>query len=292
MSSRARPEAIEALRELLSLPTPRRQALDLEGLFTEIWDERFTGKKFETSVGTWPAADLAAQVTLHLGSVLSGVRVDRRTRAWDAYERFFKVLFRDSRSLSIITFNYDTVVEQVLSQLRKTYSYGPRGAIRFVDRSRSRKLEGHDPDARILKLHGSVNWGLCVKCDEAPRNGSLVNAFEDPYVPPRRRPCEFCGAEYLAPAIIPPVATKGGALEPLSRIWQQAREVLRRSREVYVIGYSLPLGDMQATDLLSEVFQEGKRPRVAVVSPSENLRFDAIFPKFRFVQRRFEDFVE
>ena len=293
LSSRANPEAIETIRRLVPDSTMDAKTTGIEGAFTKIWDDQYAGGTFPGPKGAWAAQDLVAQLQLHLGSVFEGVIFGRQLRLSKLYQRFMKTTLRGSQSLTLISFNYDTIAEQALDKAGLTYSYGPDRSIRFVDRRRRMRLRRSEADVRILKLHGSVNWGICQRCDDTTDRSSIINALESSYVPPPRQRCCFCKRDFLLPGIVPPVASKGASLGPFADLWDRARASLRRCREVMIIGYSLPPTDTQARSLLEEINQPGTRPRVTLVcgrnGPSPQL--SSVFLKWREIREPFEEFV-
>ncbi len=242
---------------------------------------------------TYPARDLLKELRFHLGSICADVRLDFRSSEAKLYEGYLRQLYQQSRSLTIVTFNYDTVVEQALDRIGLDYSYGPGKVVRFVDDSRQKHLDKHGEDVRILKLHGSVNWGICRACDEAPRGADLINAVEGSYVPPRNLSCQFCEKPYLLPSIVPPVLTKGTALQPFEEIWKSARKALSRAREVVVVGYSLPPADTQALDLIRQVKGPPFRPRIMVVCGEQGApkTYEQAFAKFTDARCSFEEYM-
>ena len=59
---------------------------------------------------------------------------------------------------TIITFNYDTVVEDTLRALGVPFSYGAESAIGWKTPGALRRAQQARDGIRVLKLHGSVNW--------------------------------------------------------------------------------------------------------------------------------------
>jgi hypothetical protein len=292
--SRAPPESLRALSVLTqSLPVDGGVP-SLESVFTKIWDEQFTDYAFRIEGVYWPARDLLVTLRLHLGSVMGAVRLDGRKPLTSLLRRYLSGLAKESRSLTVISFNYDTVIEQAFEAEGLLYSYGPRKCLTFTDRSIERKLDRRTPDAEVLKLHGSVNWGVCRNCNEAPIGRDLINAFPHPYVPPRNLSCQFCGTRYLVPSIVPPVLTKGAALQPLEPFWIRARKALSRAREIVIVGYSLPQADSQAVSLIGSLDGPLKRPRITVVCGTGGApaSYQSLFRKFSEFKEPFEVYLE
>lgn len=246
----------------LSLLTQGRQSV--EDVFTEVWREARTGGSVTVQDETWIASYLLHQLVVHLVSVCGHLRLRQSGKTWMNYCRFFDDLFRNSRSVSVITFNYDLLVEQILDHLNLRFDYGSAEGIRFDDSTRRRRLSQANPQVRIMKLHGSANWGVCRGCARSGTALDLVTAFDRPYVPTRRRRCLVCRSKYLEAGIIPPILGKAGEARHVEPVWRTARKALARAREIIVIGYSLPSADEEAKSLLHEVRFLGRRPRIRI----------------------------
>ena len=159
------------------------------------------------------------------------------------------------RHATIITLNYDTLIERASRELRITervqrilamQMYPPYFS-NVVSRS-GVGLFGEDNlnTFSYLKLHGSVNWHYSGR---DVFYGETI-FFSD--VPP-------LGADYSEKEkslgmlskdketlIIPPVNEKTTYFnnETVKRLWQDAGSALANARRVFVIGYSLPVSDL------------------------------------------------
>jgi len=129
---------------------------------------------------------------------------------------------------TVITFNYDTSLEEYLSLLGVRYTYEiptefmsgnflPRGA-----------REPKGGPLRILKLHGSVNWA------PLPSPNSSRLSIRDSYAEIRK-----LGA---TPLLIPPTWRKP-IPESLLAVWDHAVNALRRATRIIIVGYSVPTTD-------------------------------------------------
>ena len=134
----------------------------------------------------------------------------------------------------------------------------------------------------LLKLHGSVNWGLA---DFSPPQAEDADVFYvDPelgksgsnitqhgvFLPMSTR--LFPGVGFR-PLIVPPVTDKSRhyGKSMLRRLWHFAREVLSASDRVVILGYSFPPTDYEARFLLREAFGSHtgrlREREVVVVNP-------------------------
>ena len=175
-------------------------------------------------------------------------------------------------TVSLISFNYDLVMEAVMRSAHLGYDYG---------------LTGEAPrNARILpllKLHGSMNWHFCDQCADVYD----ANTFSHEYVPvgggymnvllrpPVAHSCSHLPSR-KSPVIVPPSWDKTRYQNSLRRVWARAARELGRADEIYVIGYSLPETDAFFRYLFALGTQSRTRiQRVLVVNPDRSVR-----PKF------------
>jgi len=141
-----------------------------------------------------------------------------------------------------------------------------------------------------LKLHGSLNWRQCIKCQQVTSN----QQFNDPYstnkdystIPAiahlRKMTCSKCGERAAGedPFIVPPTWNKTAYHTSIERVWKRAAIELSDAENVIVLGYSLPSTDL----FFNYLFALGIGPRTFVkrfyvYNPDDSLN----------VQQRFRD---
>jgi hypothetical protein len=149
---------------------------------------------------------------------------------------------------TILTFNYDTLIEESFDD---NPLWTPRGGygegIYGVNLDWAKRWFSERPNAKgktshilLLKLHGSLNWtygtaGIRLK----PR----------PYVVRARG--GYPSVEKVS--ILPPGWNKRVDKNPYRKLWQDARLRLEQCRTLVIIGYSLPDTDRLANALFAEV---------------------------------------
>jgi hypothetical protein len=171
---------------------------------------------------------------------------------------------------TVITLNYDTLLEDALHDQNIKFSYGVstnKHKKVFFDASAKCVTDTSEkPDALpVLKLHGSVNWGG-VRDD-----GERLDVFGN-YADVRR-------AESY-PVLIPPTWRKvfGGAL---TQVWGQARQAISQATRIIVIGFSIPPTDTHFKYLLAAGLRENiSLKQVYFINPDEHLK-DHVFKIFR-----------
>jgi SIR2-like domain len=190
-------------------------------------------------------------------------RVNRPSE-YAIHRRFWNTILDKANDLSVVTTNYDILIERTLRHrpMHRPPSPGcfygglPRpqrlkGAAQpFSIRSPERLIEmtGTIP---VYKLHGSLNWSL---------TGQTVLTYQD------MRPVFRHGGDA---AIIPPIPEK---LVPawLKPVWDGAASDLRRSNVWVICGYSAPAYDAEVLRLLRDG-GTGRSLAVILLSPDSDL---------------------
>lgn len=187
----------------------------------------------------------------------------------------------------IISLNYDLVVEDAMedNEIQLVYSLGHE----------TEAEKGHAGllNLRLLKLHGSANWGVCSKCDRVavfpPRENDVSKLAS--------RKCESCGKANLQPLIVPPTWNKGQHNESLEHVWRVAFKELVTARRLVLIGTSLPETDRFLYYYFALALQRNvELDRILIVNPI-NVSYGRLFevlPKrveLRRVSMTFEEYV-
>lgn len=190
-----------------------------------------------------------------------------------SYSSFYDNIFKTDDA--VITTNWDIGLEthsvggdSFLNQ--GMINYGP-----VINKTSNPTKLSNDKKFRILKLHGSLNWGNCEKC------GRIYYFDENQYFrlseaytssPQKSFVCSDC-KEGLKGFIIPPIFSKlnktdmierGDNLEwdniegwkssehRLNSIWKKAHWFISNSKEICFTGYSFPETDVQLKYFVSD----------------------------------------
>jgi hypothetical protein len=141
------------------------------------------------------------------------------------------------RGDAIITFNYDTLIEEGLARLNVPFSYGFEAELPDFHPSAQciQVASSAKPDAiPVLKLHGSVNWATVAE----NKRLSVFGTYEE------------VRGQKLSPLLVPPTWRKDPAVQ-LSNVWDGAVSALRSATNVIIIGYSIPPTDQHFKYLLA-----------------------------------------
>jgi hypothetical protein len=150
---------------------------------------------------------------------------------------------------TVITFNYDLLLEESLCRLAVPFAYNLRGP--DVEFDSTAKVQDERADAfRILKLHGSLNWA-------ETGSGSVVVHGDYQRVRTAK----------LRPLLVPPTWHKSfnGAL---LRVWDAAVAALAAATRIILIGFSRPPNDLHFKYLLATGLQDNSSLRsITIVDP-------------------------
>jgi hypothetical protein len=212
----------------------------------------------------------------------------------NAYEKFAKMVI--DNEATIITFNYDLLIEKLLEgtfKWRRYDGYGahiplahkamPTSPHTFLYPSINEDTDTKWSPVTLLKLHGSINWGRAIIADDKsdlifqiPISGgaSMADfAVRTEFGPPF--------TQYFEPVIVPPVLDKSSWLRnPTFKVlWNMAMEAVEAAEQITFVGYSL-----RATDFMAEFLF-----RQAVNMRSVERRIIVIDPKASELEGRFRD---
>lgn len=183
------------------------------------------------------------------------------------YEALFNKLEHGD---SIITLNYDLIVDHSLLRRRGELNYS-------ID---STKIlfpkENFEVNSGILiyKLHGSMNWLIC-KNDKCKKISiyleKMAQYAEDPNADTNLK-CKECSCN-LQRIIVPPRWDKEQSYSDiLNSIWIKASQTLHEANVVNVIGYSLPESDIYARYLLASALKQNPFLDINIINSNQKIQ--------------------
>ena len=145
---------------------------------------------------------------------------------------------QDPHRFCFITFNYDLCLDFALHRFRRTFNY-------CLDSSYNGGA------APLLKLHGSINWGLTDEEIIVPYE--IKDISFDHFIQQDTVIFDLGSNLHLKviddkplkgpPVIVPPTWNKSSYHGQLSNVWSRAARELATAENIFVIGYSLPETD-------------------------------------------------
>jgi len=173
------------------------------------------------------------------------------------YGLFLEHCLKQDNMLGFISFNYDWIVDRLLFNKEKKLNY----CLKRDDNIISHKgIESIYKGVKILKLHGSLNWMLCEKCNRM----EIYNEFEGFR---KKGFCTNSGCNgRLVPFIVPPVWNKNVYLDRLQVLWKEAIILLEKAEKIIIIGYSFPPLDLYSIDLIRLAIELNLSVEITVVN--------------------------
>ncbi|MGH9869716.1 MAG: hypothetical protein ACREAA_16325 [Candidatus Polarisedimenticolia bacterium] len=183
---------------------------------------------------------------------------------------------------AFISTNYDVAMDTTLHDLNNVnYGLAIRNHLRFFGPIPD--VPGHQDKVRhlmplssfenigptsLLKLHGSLNWLYCSRCDEldiTPQYEGATVLLLDPRT--GRCAAPHCTGRYEA-LLIGPSLEQRYENRILRETWTMAESTLHDAEKLIIVGYSLPEADYLIRAMLVRSFAR-RSDRVTVVDKQE-----------------------
>jgi NAD-dependent SIR2 family protein deacetylase len=210
-------------------------------------------------------AEFDAWERLHNGNIPQHyVYIDELSEGKFMWQAQLAKLLCNSEKFSIITMNYDTLLERLMiiyGNIKLIYTaplqrlngiwnqYIPEGNTftYYTGDIDSKFVFNKEPS--LYKLHGSVSW---FSLDALESNSPIYNNDMDKSYTFSKTDLEFDNS--LFPIIVPPVADKSSLYnnKVLRSQWIRASIDLKKCDTLYCVGYSLPISDLPMRLFLSQ----------------------------------------
>ncbi len=233
------------------------------------------------------------------------------------YHLFWEAIQKHNTNISIITLNYDTLLEQAFDFLfRKTgyidycihlMNYDKIDELKsfnfWINPRRPVKTIGNENPVpfKIIKLHGSLNWKYCNCCNQTlltpwDRTIDLQHGKFLGYTFPDNEKYEYVcpldGTEFQT-LIMPPSYLKTLSQPIISQLFSEASREIRDAKKIVFVGYSLSDADVH----IKALFKKQLKPETKVIvvnskrEPALKHKYHAIQKEIKFYHCSFEDMV-
>ena len=234
------------------------------------------------------------------------------------YHLLWEAILKHNGNVSIITLNYDTLLEQAFDFLFPLHGYIDY-CIPLMNYIRMAQLKdynfwinprepislqaGEDPvPFKIIKLHGSLNWKYCNCCNQTlltpwDRKIDLNRGKFIGHTFPEEKEydyyCPLDGTEFQT-LIIPPSFIKVINNPIISQLFSEASREIRLAKRIVFIGYSLSDADVHIKALFKKHLVKSAEVVVVNIKQPEQLRktYGALSSNVRFITSSFEDMVQ
>lgn len=193
------------------------------------------------------------------------------------YRLLMNEILKSGQEACLISFNYDLLLDRALTEATRhvtsTWSY----AVPFhagVEQFPSYP-ESDDPTIFLLKLHGSLNWGQCPKCNSLRlwAYNTYDNIFRKTW--PNCKTCSGISTGF-EPVLVAPTPAKQFP-SALDSAWNTAANCLQKTEKLTVIGYSFPAFDRESRRLFLKNFIipnlfADPAPKLIIIDPDQCAR--------------------
>jgi len=238
------------------------------------------------------------------------------------YKKFWQIISKVNRNVSVVTMNYDTLLDEAFDflypdkayvdyciELMNYHHYDKIDPFHWWANPREPVIvwEGGDPKPiKLIKMHGSLNWKYCNCCNQV-----LLTAWDTDIdlssMTFRGRtyanciPYEKEEFELTCPLdknrfdtfIVPPSHIKDLSHPAINKLLDEAAIEIRKAKKIVFIGYSFPEADVHIKALFRKNLR--KDTEIHVVDPFLNSTVRSSYKSLStvpvFYEKTFENFV-
>jgi len=233
------------------------------------------------------------------------------------YHRFWEAVENYNTNISIITLNYDTLLEQAFDHLYERigyidYSfhlmnYNKSAELAFfnywIDPRKPIELKTNSNPVpfKIIKLHGSLNWKYCSCCNQTlltpwdraiDLNKGKLTWYSQKANENLAYICPVDKTEFET-LILTPSFTQNLKHQVITQLLGEAGREIRAAKKIVFVGYSLSNADVHIRALFQKNLAADTE--VIVVNPrltkSLELKYESISKNTNFITSTFEDLV-
>jgi NAD-dependent SIR2 family protein deacetylase len=181
---------------------------------------------------------------------------------------------------TIVTTNYDCCMDLALEAVQVPLTY----RLDFANRGK----EEATGRARLVKLHGSLNWYYCETCQEVQCvdiRSTVENYRLDKAPYSVIAICKDCGGQRRG-LLVPPLAMKFDVAPPLTPLLAEAREAFEVAEAIVVVGFSFADADVYISRMLSKSMQTKPSQKLVIIDPTPEVasrvrrKFKSSIPSF------------
>ena len=239
-------------------------------------------------LGRWSGNDLVkAKRAIEYGmfavieATLRTIPDDRRF-----HSTLLEPLYRNNIEPAVVSLNYDVIVDNAMFALADAYRDGyPPDYRTTIETDLYNQFCHRGTFGLLLKIHGSLNWMYCERCERLDlfvsegmknveprlRTGKALDdlydhvPFDDAYscqgTPCRNADCDG----FVTPVLITPTYVKDYENPHIADVWKEAEAAMQAADRAVIIGYSLPTDDVEVAMLFKRGLDHLDSDRITVV---------------------------
>jgi len=191
---------------------------NVESVLNHLATAKYLYMESTTEDKTYDAETVFEDLLWYIARIIKEKMADNKEDIPEEFFTFLKSVY-NNRDV-IVTFNYDILLEVLLTSLGFGYGYG-------IDEKKNER------EQLILKLHGSLNWGKCSKCGPVNVHDKILS-----YETTSAVKCPLCKSKIFSPLLIPPAIYKDSYYNdqffgPLIReSWSLASEKISNAKRI------------------------------------------------------------
>ena len=234
------------------------------------------------------------------------------------YHRFWKAVQNYNSNISILTLNYDTLLEQAFELMFQKLgyidycfhlmNYDKREALKEFNfwinpRDPVTVEDGTSPvPIKLIKLHGSLNWKYCNCCNqtlltpwdrEIDLHGGKFTGYTYPDKQKYDYVCPLDRTEFET-LIMAPSFAKRLNQPVISQLFSEASREIRATKKIVFIGYSLSNADVHIRALFKKQLEDDVKLIVINNRNAETLKlkYYSLTENVEFINSSFEEMVK
>lgn len=282
---------LEIKEELRKLLQKHKIRISLEDVFTAF--DKSISMRENTKNYSYIQMDILQHSLLRLFVYYFANRINKHTYTCQDYENVMSFLEQENGYVSVITTNWDILLEQYMYRKGIKFDYNFNSEYVIDDRKNKDSKGKSEKTIKLLKVHGSINWFRCLRCGTLQVCGANECGqylFDDL----KEEKCYKCGQiaygdqVQLKPEIITPTMLKSINSQLYNNLWQNAAYQLQNADKIIFCGYSLPIADFEFRYLLKQNIKQSAKIDVVLyhddnpIETSERFSVKSLLPEKRF----------
>lgn len=285
---------LEVKEKLRTLLCNNNVGVSLEDVFTAF--DKSISMRENTKDYSYIQMDILQHSLLRLFVYYFANRTNGHTYTCQDYENVILFLKQELEYISVITTNWDVLLEQYIDKAGIKFDYNFNSEYVINEISKKKNLKRKSGRAiKLLKIHGSINWFRCLRCGTLQICGANECGqylFDDL----KEERCYKCGQVaygdrvQLKPEIITPTMLKSINSQLYNNLWQNAAYRLQNADKIIFCGYSLPIADFEFRYLLKQNIKPTAKIDVVLYHNDNPLKFyDKNSVRDLLPEKRFKD---